>query len=107
MIKTSQLGLRNEVRLTQAFFFRKKRKFDGVRCLPLAPSVATQTGAYTCLLYSWSSFSVLWILISHPILFIFLIYLGPHLWHMEAPRLGVKSEVQLPTYTTATATPDP
>ena len=26
---------------------------------------------------------------------------------MEFPRLGVKSEVQLPTYTTATATRDP
>ena len=31
----------------------------------------------------------------------------PHLWHMEAPRLGIESEQQLPTYTTATATPDP
>ena len=27
--------------------------------------------------------------------------------HMEVPRLGVKSELQLPAYTTATATPDP
>ena len=27
--------------------------------------------------------------------------------HMEVPRLGVKSELQLPTYITATATPDP
>ena len=26
---------------------------------------------------------------------------------MEVPRLGVKSELQLPAYTTATATPDP
>ena len=26
---------------------------------------------------------------------------------MEDPRLGVKSDLQLPTYTTATATPDP
>ena len=35
------------------------------------------------------------------------LFLGPHLWHMEVPRLGVKSELQLPAYTTATATPDP
>ena len=28
---------------------------------------------------------------------------GPHPWHMEVPRLGVKSELQLPAYTTATA----
>ena len=27
--------------------------------------------------------------------------------HMEVPRLGVESELQLPAYTTATATPDP
>ena len=26
---------------------------------------------------------------------------------MEVPRLGVESELQLPAYTTATATPDP
>ena len=29
-----------------------------------------------------------------------------HLWHMEVPRLGVESELQLPAYTTATATRD-
>ena len=41
--------------------------------------------------------------------FTFLIFgfLGPHLWHMEVPRLGVESEVQLPAYTTAIATRDP
>ena len=30
-------------------------------------------------------------------------FLGPHLGHMEMPRLGVDSELQLPAYTTATA----
>ena len=39
--------------------------------------------------------------------FFFFFFLGPHLWHMEIPRLGVKSELQLPTYTTDTATRDP
>ena len=34
------------------------------------------------------------------------VFLGPHLQHMEVPRLGVKSELQLPAYTTATATRD-
>ena len=29
---------------------------------------------------------------------------GPHLRHMEIPRLGVEVELQLPAYTTATAT---
>ena len=32
--------------------------------------------------------------------------LGPHLHRMEVPRLGVESELQLPAYTTARATPD-
>ena len=33
--------------------------------------------------------------------------LGLHLWHMEVPRLGVKSELHLLAYTTATAVQDP
>jgi len=33
-------------------------------------------------------------------------FLGPHLWHMEVARIGVKSELELPAYTTATAMPD-
>ena len=36
----------------------------------------------------------------------FFFFLWPHLQHREVPRLGVKSELQLPAYTTATATPD-
>ena len=38
-------------------------------------------------------------------LFLFLFFLGPHLWHMEVARLGVKSELQLPAYLTATWDP--
>ena len=38
-------------------------------------------------------------------LFVFC-FLGPHLQHMEVPRLGVQSELLLPASTTATATPD-
>ena len=37
----------------------------------------------------------------------FFFFLGLHLQHMEVPRLQVKSELQLPAYTRATATPDP
>ena len=40
-------------------------------------------------------------------LFIDLFFLGPHLQHMEVPRVGVKSELWLPAYTTAIATQDP
>ena len=38
---------------------------------------------------------------------IYLVFLGPHPWHMEIPRLGVKLELQPLAYATATATPDP
>ena len=33
--------------------------------------------------------------------------LGPHVQHVEVPRLGVKMELPLPAYTAARATPDP
>ena len=38
---------------------------------------------------------------------IFFFFLGPHLLHMEVPRLGAKLELQLLAYTTATAMPNP
>ena len=34
-------------------------------------------------------------------------FLGLHVWHVEIPRLGVESELQLPGYTTAIAMQDP
>ena len=37
----------------------------------------------------------------------FFFFLGPHPWHMEVPKLGVKSELQLMAYTTATEMWDP
>ena len=37
---------------------------------------------------------------------LFFVFLGPQRWHMEIPRIGVKSELQLPAYTTATAMQD-
>ena len=33
-----------------------------------------------------------------------LVFLGVHPQHMEVPRLGVESDLELPAYTTATAT---
>ena len=35
------------------------------------------------------------------------VFLGPHMQHVEVPRLGFESELQLPAYTMATATLDP
>ena len=37
----------------------------------------------------------------------FFFSLGLCPWHMEVPKLGVQSELQLPAYVTATAAPDP
>jgi len=39
--------------------------------------------------------------------FFFFGFLGLHPWHMKDLRLRVESELQLPTYTTATVMPDP
>ena len=41
---------------------------------------------------------------SLPDCFFFSCFLGLHPWHMEVSRLRVESELQLPPYTTATAT---
>ena len=37
----------------------------------------------------------------------FFCLLGLHMQHIEIPRLGVQSELQLPAYSIVTATPDP
>ena len=39
--------------------------------------------------------------------FFFFGFLGPHLQHMEVPRIGVQLKLQLPAYATAIATADP
>ena len=46
-------------------------------------------------------------LIQPPYFFFFLFFFfGPYPQHMEVPWLGVELELQLPTYTAATAIPD-
>ena len=40
------------------------------------------------------------------LIFFFFCFLGPHIQHMKVPRLGVKLDLQLLTYTTAVATQD-
>ena len=37
----------------------------------------------------------------HLLLLLLFCFLGPHVQHMEVPRLGVESELQLPAYTMA------
>ena len=52
-----------------------------------------------------SVFKLVWLEVQQ-IFFFFLFFLGPHPRHMEVPRRGVQSELQLPASTTATATRD-
>ena len=63
---------------------------------------------YSSIFNSWQQLSQFKI---HSVLSFFFFFcfcfLGPHLQHMEVPRLAVKSELQLPAYITATATWDP
>ena len=80
------------------------------------PSLATSHMAYTLeTLMLITSISVCLLpptgysLHSHPFFFFFpffcVLWLNPR--HVEVPRIGVESELQLQAYTTATATPDP
>ena len=52
------------------------------------------------------TFGILTLIYVFIYLFIYFCFSGLHLRHIEVPRLGVKSELQLQAYTTATATPD-
>ena len=40
-------------------------------------------------------------------IFFFFVFLGPYPWHMEVPKLGLESELQLLAYAKATAMLDP
>ena len=48
----------------------------------------------------------IYVYVSHHLLCVCVSFLGPHLWHMEIPRLGVESELQLLAYITAKAMQD-
>ena len=60
-----------------------------------------------CSVISISQFASQFVWALGPTFFFFLPFLGLHLHHMEVPRLGFESELQLPAYATATATRDP
>ena len=59
-----------------------------------------------CLPFIWQPKHILVKTNIWPIIY-FCFVLGLHLQHMEVPRLGVKSELQVIAYTTVTLTPDP
>ena len=54
-------------------------------------------------LYTLYSFYIL----LNTIYIFFCFILGPYPQHIEVPKLGVESELQLPAYTATIATPDP
>ena len=75
---------------------------------------ATYTSLWQCWIFNPLSEARDWTHILRDIMsgsfvffFHFLSFLGPHLRHMEVPRLGVQLELQLLAYTSATATQDP
>ena len=61
-----------------------------IRC-PYCCPLWSRRKAFLCVFFFFFFFFFFWLL-------------GPHLQHMEVPRLGVESELQLLAYTTATAT---
>ena len=71
----------------------------------VAPAPETEEGScQVCLtLFSFSFFPFISFFPS----FFLPFFLWPHLQHMEVPRLGVQSNLQLPAYAYTTAMPDP
>ena len=58
-----------------------------------------------------ASLDLAWVFVSvfvfnYVCLSVCIVFSGPQLRHMEVPRLGAELELQLPVYTTATATQD-
>ena len=75
-----------------------------------SPLVPTKRITFAFLFFSFLFFSFLFSsFLPSFLLFVhsFFSFLGPHLQHMEVPRLGVCLELQLLTYTTSTVTRDP
>ena len=53
----------------------------------------------------WKSYETLFLLGLLLLLLLLFCFLGLYLWHMEVLKLGVELKLQLPAYTTASATP--
>ena len=88
------------------------------KSLDVFPLVLRRTTARYCMIWTLLTFTVSFHphFSLHPMsdlfsfsgdrFFFFLVSLGPHPWHMEVLRLGVKLELQPPAYATAIATGD-
>ena len=62
--------------------------------------------AYFITLHLWFPPSYIFLILSYLFIYLFIVFLWPHPWHVEGPRLGVKLELQLLACTTATAIQD-
>ena len=80
-------------------------KFPSVVIYLLSKKNSLSTSFWVDLLVMKSLFPFIWEYIY--IYIFFFCFLGPHPQHMEVPRVGVKSERQLPATATATAMWDP
>ena len=77
------------------------------------PGTFENTWYFFCRYISGGADNFIWVSRScgwSSVFFLFVLFcfcfLGPNLWHMEVPGLGVELELQLPAYTTATAMQD-
>ena len=57
-------------------------------------------------LYTFTSIITIFIVLCNEYFFLYFFFLRTHPKYMEFPSLGLESELQLPAYTTATATRD-
>ena len=78
----------------------------GRKRFPLLTTWGISSRANKQLFHLGIIFTGAFIFIVFLVLFCF-VFLGPCLRHMDAPRLGVESELQPPASATARATPDP
>ena len=78
------------------------------QCQILNPLSKARDRTHNLMVFSWICFRCTTMgTPDHFLLKFFLfVFLGPHLRFMEVPRLGIRLELQLPAYTTATATQD-
>jgi len=78
---------------SQSVFFSNDTELSNNLRIHFPGSVVTPFKSFHC---SWNC-----------VKFFFFVFLGPYPWHMEIPSLGVKSELKLLAYVTATAMWDP
>ena len=94
---------RNAGQLSVVKWFEEERRSTSRNAMPRLQGPATVAEYETLKTHSIDYLSA----VTKLYIAFFFFFLWPHLWLIEVPRLGVKSELQLQAYITATATPDP